>query len=255
MTDIVDNAALEEAASLIRKSKYVVVFTGAGVSTPSGIPDFRSAHSGLWTKDNPMEVASFSAFRYRPEKFFNWLRPLARNIIQAVPNSAHYGLAKLEHAGYIKSIITQNIDGLHQKAGSTNVIEVHGSMTRLECLRCRRSFPSEDFIDSFINREEIPHCDRCRKILKPCITLFEEMLPEKAWNQAEAACNLADLVLVVGSSLSVTPAAYLPVYAVENNARLIINNLTPTQLDYRAEVLLPWNAVDVIPKIINLLNA
>ncbi len=248
------SAALDRAAELIRSAGYAVAFTGAGISTPSGIPDFRSANTGLWMKNDPMEVASLSAFRRRPEVFFNWLRPLARGILQAKPNPAHYGLAHLENAGRLKAIITQNIDGLHQKAGARNVIEVHGSVARMECLKCGESYPAEQFAGEFMVEGKIPRCARCDAILKPSITLFEEMLPQKAWNQAENACRRADLILVVGSSLEVTPAAYLPMYALENNARLILINLTATPLDRRADVLLRSDAAEAVPAIADKLG-
>jgi NAD-dependent deacetylase len=247
--------AVLQAAEFIRAAKYAVAFTGAGISTPSGIPDFRSANTGLWMKNDPLEVASLTAFRRRPEVFFNWLRPLARDILQAEPNPAHTGLVRLENGGWLKAIVTQNIDGLHQKAGARNVIEVHGSMTRLECPACRQEYPAVDFADTFVSDGVIPRCGNCGNILKPSITLFEEMLPQKAWDQAEWACRRADLVLVVGSSLEVTPAAYLPMYALDNDARLIINNLTRTPLDSRADVLLPWDAAEVIPAIADRLAA
>jgi len=248
--DGLQQKALEKAADLIRASKFSVAFTGAGISTPSGIPDFRSAGTGLWERTNPFEVASLTAFHRRPEKFFNWLRPLARDAYNAAPNPAHIGLANLEKAGFIKTIITQNIDGLHQKAGAQHVIEIHGSLTRLDCLRCHHSYSTAEYIEPFINQGIIPRCARCEIILKPSVTLFEEMLPQQAWNQAESACLQADLVLVVGSSLEVVPAAYLPMYAIENNARLIINNLTPTPLDQDADVLLSWDTAEVIPGIV-----
>jgi NAD-dependent deacetylase len=246
--------ALQKAAGLIRASAFMVAFTGAGISTPSGIPDFRSAHTGLWEKDDPFEVASLTAFHRHPERFFNWLRPLARDLYQAAPNPAHLGLAQLEKAGLLKAIITQNIDGLHQKAGARNVIEVHGSMTRLDCLNCRRSYSTTEYADSFLMQGSIPRCSRCGNILKPTITLFEEMLPQKAWDQAERACRKADLVLVVGSSLEVVPAAYLPMHALDNHARLIINNLTRTPLDQRADARLPWDTAEAIPALVEKLQ-
>lgn len=254
MTSAPKQAAVEKAAALLRTTKYAVAFTGAGISTPSGIPDFRSTHTGLWEHSDPMEVASLTSFRRNPENLYNWLRPLAGQMRAVKPNPAHTGLAQLETAGLLKAIVTQNIDGLHQKAGSLNVIEVHGSLTRLECLRCRRTYPADDFFDSYLASGELPRCEGCRSILKPSITLFEEMLPEKAWNQAERTCRRADLILVVGSSLEVTPAAYLPMYALENNAALIINNLTRTPLDDRAEVLLPWDTAEVLPELVSLLR-
>lgn len=254
MTASIPNTTFEQAAALIRSSNYAYAFTGAGISTPSGIPDFRSTHTGLWEQNDPMEVASLTAFRRHPEKFYNWLRPLAVQILQALPNPAHTGLARLEKAGLLKAVITQNIDGLQQKAGSKNVIEVHGSMTRLECQRCHRSYPAESYTGAFIRSGELPRCDTCRSILKPSITLFEEMLPQKAWDEAERVSRKADLVLVVGSSLEVTPAAYLPMYSLENGARLMIINLTHTPLDRQAELLLPGDAAIILPEILSILG-
>jgi NAD-dependent deacetylase len=136
MTESDYTEQIHHAAKLIRNARHAVVLTGAGMSTPSGIPDFRSAGSGLWTQENPMLVASLTAFRSRPDKFFNWLRSLAEPIWNAQPNAAHHALAEIEQAGYLQAVITQNIDGLHQKAGSTNVIELHGSLNKLTCPHC-----------------------------------------------------------------------------------------------------------------------
>ncbi len=247
-----ETAAL--AAHLIRQSHYVVALTGAGISTPSGIPDFRSANTGLWTHNNPMEVASLSAFRHQPQKFFNWLRPLAREMVKAQPNPAHLALARLEQNGYLKAVITQNIDGLHRRAGTRNLYEIHGSMETLTCLKCRQDFPANDFYDHFINQEQIPACPNCRSTLKPGIVLFEEMLPVDVWNAAQAQSEQADLFLVVGSALEVTPAAHLPLYALENGAKLVIITLSPTYLDPRAALLLPFDVAEVLPAIVRCLD-
>ena len=128
--------AIEDAAELIRKAKRAVVLTGAGISTPSGIPDFRSEGTGLWSRDEPLEVASLNTFRTAPERFFQWFRPLAGQIFYAAPNAAHTALARLEAAGRIMTIITQNIDALHQKAGSSCVVETHGTMRTITCTSC-----------------------------------------------------------------------------------------------------------------------
>src|SRR5512140_3100108 len=142
--------SVKQAAELIRSAKKVVVLTGAGFSTPSGVPDFRSAGTGLWTRYLPMEVASLSTFRYNPELFFEWLRPLASHMLSAQPNLAHLALARLEQAGYVKAIITQNIDALHTRAGSKNVLEVHGTLNTLTCIYCYQQFPSSGIIHSYL---------------------------------------------------------------------------------------------------------
>ena len=245
---------IRRASQLLSNSRYTVVLTGAGISTASGIPDFRSQGTGLWQKNDPFQVASLTAFKYTPEKFFNWLRPLAKDIWQAKPNPAHIALAQLEKAGWIKAIITQNIDGLHQAAGAENVIEVHGSATTLTCLSCHKSYPVSDFVQPFLMAGDMPYCPNCSSILKPDIILFEEMLPMNAWSQAQQQCENADLILVIGSSLEVTPASSLPLYALENGAHLIINNFSSTYLDERADILLPMDIVVAVPGIAQLLE-
>ena len=248
MIPAIVQSAIQQAGELIRSAHHTVVLTGAGISTPSGIPDFRSQGTGLWTKDDPMKVASLSAFRYRPEVFFNWLRPLAQKMWQAKPNAAHLGLAELEKAGAIQAVITQNIDGLHQVAGSRNVLEVHGSARTATCKVCRKQYSAEQFRDEFL-AGGIPHCPECGGTLKPDIVLFEEMLPVDVWQQAERHCSQADVMLVVGSALEVVPAAGLPYTAVVKGASLIINTLSSTYLDPQAAILLPFDVVEIVPLI------
>jgi NAD-dependent deacetylase len=243
------------ASSLINDATYIVALTGAGLSTPSGIPDFRSQNTGLWEKDDPMAVASLSSFLYKPMVFFNWLKPLAKEIYDAKANAAHESLANLEKANKLKAIVTQNIDNLHQKAGSKNVIEIHGSLAEWECLDCkaRISF-DEKTINNFIDHFEIPKCDHCQRILKPAITLFEEMLPYEAWDFATYHFEKADLVIVIGSSLTVSPANQLPMIAVSNGAKLIINTYSKTPMDQEADLLLPYDVLEVWPKILQNLK-
>ncbi len=241
--------SIRKAADLIRGAKKAVSLTGAGYSTPSGIPDFRSANSGLWESNDPMEVASLSSFRYQPKKFFDWFRPLAARIYSAIPNSAHVSLAQLEKAGYFFGVITQNIDGLHQRAGSQQVFEVHGSLDWLVCTSCYTRYPSQPFYKSFIDDCMVPVCPSCGYILKPDVVLFEEQLPFKTWKQAEEAAISCDLMLVAGSSLTVIPAANLPLYALENGVPLIIVNKTPTYVDDRADVVIYGDLAEIIPRL------
>jgi NAD-dependent deacetylase len=240
---------IHKAAELIRSANYTVVLTGAGSSTPSGIPDFRSPNNGLWTHYSPMEVASLSAFRYQPRKFFDWLRPLAKCLVEAKPNSSHYAFSTLEKSGDLQSIITQNIDGLHQRAGSIAVIEVHGSLATLSCTGCFQQIPAGVHIDCYIERGEIPICPDCYKILKPDVVLFEEQLPIKAWLKAREAVESCDLMIIAGSSLTVTPVAELPLKALENNAKIILINLTPTYIDEYSEITLYGDVADIVPAI------
>lgn len=241
--------SIQTAAELIRSAKNAVALTGAGSSTPSGIPDFRSPGSGLWSRFSPMEVASLSAFRYQPEKFFEWLRPLAAHILQAESNPAHIAFAELEIGGYIKNIITQNIDGLHQRAGSQAVLEVHGSLNSLSCTGCFQQFPSNGFIEPYITFGKIPVCPSCDKILKPDVVLFEEQLPIKPWLKAQKAAKTCDLLIVAGSSLVVMPVAGLPMEALENNAKIIVVNKTPTYIDQQSDVVLYGDVADILPAI------
>ncbi len=241
---------VRSAAALIRSSRYAIALTGAGISTPSGIPDFRSAGSGLWTRYDPMEVASLSVFRYHPEKFFAWMRPLALEILQAQPNSAHLGLARLERAGYLHAIITQNIDGLHHRAGSLRVLEVHGSLRTLTCIGCYHRFDSAGYIDPYLENGEIPRCPDCRNILKPDVVLFEEQLPIHIWLEAQKESDRCDLMIVGGSSLEVMPVAGLPMRVVENHAALILINQSPTYIDERADVVLRGDVAVIIPALV-----
>ncbi|MDH5508304.1 MAG: NAD-dependent deacylase [Anaerolineae bacterium] len=237
------------AAELIKNSQHTVVLTGAGISTPSGIPDFRSNKDGLWNRVNPMEVASLTAFRLHPEKFFAWIQPLLITILQAEPNAAHFALARLEQAGMVHATITQNIDGLHQKAGSNIVYEIHGALDTLTCGACYLQHQADDFVQSFIHNGSIPLCTSCGNILKPNVILFEEQLPIRVWQQSEKAIRECDLLLVAGSSLEVIPVAGLPMGAINAGAKLIIINQSPTYIDERADVLLDKDVAEVIPLI------
>ncbi len=241
----------QQAAKLIRSAKNAVILSGAGLSTPSGIPDFRSAGSGLWTRYLPMEVASLSTFRRNPELFFQWLRPLASHMLTASPNPAHLAIAKLEKAGFIQTIITQNIDGLHTRAGAQHVLEIHGTLNTLTCTDCFLQISSEKVLRPYLEKGTIPHCPNCGMVLKPDIILFEEQLPVRTWLKAEEASKTCDLMLVVGSSLEVLPSAKLPVTAVQNGAHLILVNRTPTYIDVRADFIIRDDVADAIPQLAN----
>ncbi len=251
--DTVPAEALCQAVEWIKRARHLVALTGAGISVPSGVPDFRSAGSGLWQKDDPMQVASLSTFRRRPEVFFNWLRPLAEKIQAARPNAAHLALADLEAKGFLQTVITQNIDDLHEKAGSRNVIQVHGSAQKMSCGACRKTYPSQDFTQSFLVEKSLPRCPICGNVVKPDIVLFEEMLPEQAWMKAVQQSTQADVMFVIGSSLTVTPAGNLPYYTLEHGGKLLINTIQTTPLDSEASVILRLDAAKVLPAIVEML--
>lgn len=240
---------IEYAAELLRKAKHAVVLTGAGISTPSGIPDFRSEGTGLWSRDEPMEVASLNTFRTDPERFFVWFRPLASQIFNAESNPAHVALAKLEKAGRIQSIITQNIDALHHKAGSTNVIEMHGTLRTLSCTQCFHQAQAMSYLKAFVEQGELPRCPECNALMKPDVILFGEQLPQEAWHAAQRGSRQCDLMLVAGSSLEVMPVAGLPMQALDRGAHLVILNNSPTYLSVRADVIIREDLADVIPAI------
>jgi NAD-dependent deacetylase len=242
--------ALEDAAELLRNAKHVVVLTGAGISTPSGIPDFRSEGTGLWSSDEPLEVASLATFRIHPEKFFEWFRPLAGQIFSALPNPAHEALAELENEDRKIIIVTQNIDGLHQKAGSKNVIEMHGTLNSLSCTTCFKKFEAVNFLQPFIEHGTIPLCTNCNGILKPDVILFGEQLPQAAWSNAQSAARQCDLMIVAGTSLEVLPVAGLPVQAVDRGAHLIVINNTSTYINVRADVVIMDDVSTILPNIV-----
>jgi NAD-dependent deacetylase len=253
MVPFVARPEIQTAARLIREAHLAVVFTGAGISTPSGIPDFRGNPSSLWNNINPMQIASLTALRNQPERFFGWLYPLAQKINKARPNAAHLAIAQLESAGFIKTVITQNIDYLHQAAGSTKVLELHGTSKTATCSQCHRQYTSDEFLPQFIETKAIPHCADCNGIIKPDIVLYEELLPVNTWNEAEQISKECDLMVIAGSSLEVVPASMLPLIAIRNGAQLIIVNHSPTDLDSIASLVLNEDVVDVFPAIARIL--
>jgi NAD-dependent deacetylase len=239
---------IERAAELIRRAHHMVAFTGAGHSTPSGIPDFRSPNSGAWEKDDPLLVASIWAFRVQPKNFYRWIRPLADTMLDAVPNRAHVALADLQVTGPLKTIITQNIDSLHQRAGSYNVLELHGHLREATCIRCYRAVAVGAELQQIVREGKIPRCD-CGGVLKPNVILFGEQLPIRVLNEAMQEARRCDLILVAGSSLTVSPAADIPYLAVDSGARAIIVNLQPTAFDSLADVTIHGDVVEALPRI------
>ena len=242
---------IRQASNLISQARHIVAMTGAGISTRSGIPDFRSPDSGLWDTADPLAVASIFAFRQNPEAFYNWIHPLAGQLLNAQPNPAHYALAELERADKLQAVITQNFDGLHRKAGSKTVYELHGNLREATCIRCYQAQAASQIFEKFVQDGQIPHCD-CGGILKPNVILFGEQLPMREFVAAQLAVKAADLMLLVGSSLEVAPASDLPTLALKNRARLIIINYQPTYLDRKADLVIRADVAEVLPQIIEL---
>jgi NAD-dependent deacetylase len=242
------DAKLERAAALLRNARHAVVLTGAGISTPSGIPDFRSPGSGLWEKDDPMEVASIYALRRDPQRFYQWVRPLVSLMRQAQPNPAHIALARLEAAGRIQAVITQNIDGLHQRAGSRVVLELHGHLRTATCLNCFRQTSAEG-LEETVERGEVPRCPFCGGVVKPDVILFGEQLPTEVFIAAMEHARRADLMLVVGSSLMVMPAAKLPAITHASGGALLIFNLQSTYADAFAAAVFHADVTETLPRL------
>lgn len=239
--------SLNQALVLLKNARSVVVLTGAGISTPSGIPDFRSDKTGLWSLTNPFEIATLWAFREHPKRFYNWMRPLAKDILTARPNPAHFALAKMERMGKVTAIVTQNIDGLHQKTNASKVMEIHGHLRSMSCLDCGYHDESASYLDSFLQSGEPPRCPRCGSVMKPDIILFGEALPHETVVAAQEATLHSDLMLVVGSSLEVMPAADLPALAVRSGSRLIIATMGITPLDHLADVIIRGDVAETMP--------
>ena len=234
-------------AALIRERQPCVVLTGAGVSTESGIPDFRSP-SGIWAEVDPFEVASIEAFRRDPERVWSFYRERIHILRDAEPNAAHVALAELERRGYVSAIVTQNIDVLHSRAGSREVVEMHGSIRSAQCLRCLWTEPAEAVLAQLETRPT-PLCPHCSDVLKPGVVLFGEVLPPAAVERAILLARAAALVLVVGSSLEVWPVAGLPLDA---RAFAIVNQ-GPTALDDRAVLKIDAAAGETLAAVVEAL--
>ncbi|MFB5663882.1 NAD-dependent protein deacylase [Alteribacillus sp. HJP-4] len=234
---------MREISEWIQASRYTVLMTGAGMSTESGLPDFRSA-DGLWNNKNPAELASVNALTNNREEFIAFYKERMKVIAETKPNMGHYYLAEWEKAEKIQGVITQNVDGLHQAAGSRRVAELHGSLTALHCYSCSERYDYTKYL-----RDEIT-CSSCGGFLRPDVVLFGEMLPDEAISFSQQHTANADLFIVLGSSLSVSPASYFPQDAKQNGARLVIINHTETELDSIADkVIQGRNISDVLSSI------
>jgi NAD-dependent deacetylase len=236
--------ATRELARLVRDRQPCVVLTGAGISTESGIPDFRSP-TGIWTQYDPMEYATISAFRRDPVKVWEFYALRFSVLTEAQPNAGHRALAELERHGLVEAIVTQNVDGLHQAAGSKQVLEVHGSIRTAGCLECGERVPLDEVVASLRDRAA-PPCPRCAAILKPDVVMFGELLPVATMERAVELAREAGLLLAVGSSLEVYPVAGLPEETVAAGGTLAIVNLAPTPFDALAEIRIDGTAGETL---------
>ena len=241
-----DLQLIQRAAQDILNSKKTIAFTGAGISVESGIPDFRSA-GGLWEKFDPEEYAHIHSFYADPAKVWLMLKEMFTLVMTAKPNPAHLGLAELERMGLLSTVITQNVDGLHQAAGNTNVIEFHGSHRTLSCLKCSTTTDG-----TTLTIEDLPaRCPRCSSLLKPDVVFFGEPIPPKAQSSSFRESMSCSAVLVIGTSAVVYPAASIPVMAKERGAKVIEINMEPTPLTHQiSDYLIQGSAGKIIPAIV-----
>ncbi len=245
---------MEETSSLLarrlREGGRVVVLTGAGVSAESGIPTFRDAQTGLWARFDPQELASPEGFARNPKLVWDWYRWRYGLVKEAQPNPAHRALAELERLLPDFWLITQNVDGLHRRAGSRRVIELHGDITRARCTRCSYKASLEE-----LPGEGVPPCPRCGAPMRPDVVWFGEPLPEEALSQAWALAQTAEVFLSIGTSAVVFPAAHLPVLAKERGAFLVEVNPEPTPVSEMADLVVRERAGKFLPEVLNALKA
>jgi NAD-dependent deacetylase len=227
---------------LLQERQPCVVLTGAGISTESGIPDFRSP-TGIWAQYDPMEYATINAFRRDPVKVWEFYALRLDALARAEPNAGHLALAELESRGLVRAVVTQNIDGLHQRAGSREVIEVHGSIRTATCLACGQETRLE---------RAMPSCPSCGAIMKPGVVMFGELLPEGAMERATSLAREAGLLLVVGSTLEVHPVAGLPEETLSAGGALAIVNRGPTAYDGRADLKVDAGAGETLSMLLEL---
>lgn len=245
------NAQIERLAHELGEARYAVALTGAGVSTDSGIPDFRSPKTGLWAQYNPMEVASLEGFRSNPARFYEFWRVRFAKLSDAQPNITHIVLAQLEAHGYLKCVITQNIDNLHRRAGSKRVLEVHGNYTRGLCIGCKRTYTIQEIFEK-VERQRIPLCDDCNQLLKPDVVLFGEPLTPD-FDQALDEIERCDLLVVLGTSLEVYPVAALVPQAKRHGARIALINRDQTPCDAIADLVIQGELGPVMTKLQQML--
>ena len=244
----------DRLAELIRDNQPCVVLTGAGVSTESGIPDFRSP-TGMWAQFDPFEYATLGAFTADPEKVWRFYAPRFAMLAAAEPNRAHYALAELERLGLVQAVVTQNIDLLHERAGSRDVIEVHGSIRTSRCLACGACYALEQVPALLEAGKGAPRCTQCSEVIKPDVVFFDELLPAQAIDRAFELAEAARLLLVVGSSLEVYPVAELPLVTLEHGGRVAVVNQGPTSIDGRATLRLSGSAGEILSETVAALTS
>jgi NAD-dependent deacetylase len=247
---VVSDIDVQRLAALVRDAESVIALTGAGISVPSGIPDFRSPGTGLWEKVNPMEVAHIDVFRRDPERFWHFYGDRFATLRTKEPNGAHRALVALEETGHLDAVITQNIDQLHRRAGTRELVEVHGSIATCSCLACRGSVALDEARERLAaDPAGVPRCD-CGQPLKPDVVLFGEMLDEARMERAFALAGEADVLLCIGSSLEVYPVAGLPDVTLRSGGALAIVTQGRTPFDREARVRLGGDVVSELEALV-----
>lgn len=241
---------IEEAAKLLARSRFAIAFTGAGISAESGVPTFRGG-SGLWKKYRPEELATPEAFRKDPNLVWEFYRWRMKLIMRARPNRAHRALAELERMGIVKAVITQNVDDLHREAGSQNVIELHGNIFRVRCTSCgyTEDLKRSGRLNEFLKEKGLPRCPECGSLLRPDVVWFGEPLPREALEEAFRLAERADVVLVIGTSGVVYPAAYIPQIVKETGGRVIEINPEESGITPIADVFLRYPAGEAMERL------
>ena len=240
---------IQTAREMVSNAKRISALTGSGISVDSGIPDFRS-EGGLWKRYDPLEYATLESFERDPTKFWTMGKELAETILKAQPNSAHKALATLENQGKLTGIITLNIDNLHQSAGSKNVIELRGNYLSAHCIDCGAKYFGKKVHERVAKGQIPPKCEKCGGVLKSAAILFGEPLPEEPMAKAVHLCRSTDLMIVIGTSLTIYPAAYLPQLAKNAGAKILLVNLDGNNKDNVADIVFKGRASDIIPEII-----
>ncbi len=243
-----DIDALEKAAKLITDARCAVVMTGAGFSVASGIPDFRSP-GGVWSKHDPEKVASVKALKSNPVTVWKFLLELVRMVYNCEPNPAHFALSELEAAGMIQGVITQNIDGLHQRAGSDNVIEFHGNCSRFFCSECFAEYKTKDVI-TFDDKKLPIRCADCSGVVRPDIVFFGEQISSQAYKEAFELVDQADLVLVMGTSGEVVPASLIPPRVKDNGGKVVEINMVSSTYSSMSDVSIKGAVEDILPALV-----
>ncbi|MFX1266601.1 MAG: NAD-dependent deacetylase [Promethearchaeota archaeon] len=252
MNDLDDN--IRKFAQIIIDAKNIVVLTGAGMSTESGIADFRSPGTGLWEKVDPNKFASIHSYVSDTQKNLEFMLEMGMNIFKAKPNKGHKALTKLQKLGKLEGILTQNIDGLHHKAHTNNIIELHGTANEAICMRCKEIYPITTMINQVLKGFYSPSCEVCGGLLKPNAIFFGEPLHSETLMRADKMIEECDLLIVLGSSLLIYPVAFYPRKALSAGAKLAIINIQQTDMDDYAEIVIHKKIGDILPRIVEIVK-